>query len=196
MTQPANTETGTTRQPHFGFTRHHGFAVHARTVDHLQPRPDDSFYARFNKRAALLMMKTVFTMTAFWVFTVLCLLVLPSVLYAMGIHHLGAAGFRLPTWFVGFGFELLATWFLSTFLELVLIPALGVGQNLQNAAADARAAKQFEDVEELRANVTIALDRLDVHTAGGLADILAAIQRTSPSPPAGGGSHEAQQGGT
>jgi hypothetical protein len=156
------------RRPHFGFTRHHGFAVHARTTDHLQPHPDDGWYAGLNKRAALFMMKTVFTMTSFWVFTVLCLLVLPSVLYAMGIRHLGVAGFQFPTWFVGFGFELLATWFLSTFLELVLIPALGVGQNLQNAAADARAAKQFEDTE-------VIVDRLDVKTEGGIKAVLDAV---------------------
>jgi hypothetical protein len=169
MTTPAHL------RPHFGFTRHHGFAVHAKVTDHLRPHPDDGWYARLNKRAALLMMKTIFTMTTFWIFTFLCLLVLPSVLYAMGIHSLGIAGFKFPSWFVGFGFELLATWFLSTLLELVLIPALGVGQNLQNAAADARAAKQFEDVEAVRADLTTALDRLDEKTEGGIRAVLDAV---------------------
>jgi hypothetical protein len=51
----------------------------------------------------------------------------------------------------------------------VLLPALMVGQNLQSATADARAAKTFEDTEKI-------LDRLDTHTAGGLRDVLAAIE--------------------
>jgi hypothetical protein len=46
-----------------------------------------------------------------------------------------------------------------------------VGQNLQNEAADARSAKQFEDTEDVRNDMKTALDRLDVATAGGLKDV-------------------------
>jgi hypothetical protein len=153
-------------RPHWGFTRHHGFAVHARTADHLQPAQGDSAYQRFNKRFALILVRNVGTMTCFWVFCLLSLTVLPSVLYAMGLVSLKHA---LPAFVLGFGFELLTTWLFSTGLQLVLLPGLMVGQNVQNQAADARAAKQFEDTE-------IIADRLDTHTAGGLAEVLTAVR--------------------
>ena len=56
----------------------------------------------------------------------------------------------------------------QSFIQLVLLPALMVGQNLQNIAADARSAKTFEDVERI-------IDLLDAHTQGGVKDILEAI---------------------
>ena len=51
-----------------------------------------------------------------------------------------------------------------------------VGQNLQNEAADARAAKTFEDVEEARECIKKALSLLDVHTEGGLKVVLDAVK--------------------
>jgi len=144
-------------KPAHGFTRH-GLAVHLRTYDHLRT---DSAYQRFNKKIALMLTKNVGTMTCFWIFIGLCLTVLPSVLHAMGVLRTWV----LPTFLLGFGFELLTTWIFSTLFQLVLLPALMVGQNLQNEAADSRAAKQFEDTETI-------LDRLDCDTAGGLKILL------------------------
>jgi len=48
------------------------------------------------------------------------------------------------------------------------MPAIMVGQNIQSAAADVRSAKQFEDTEDVKADMKTTLDRLDVETAGGL----------------------------
>jgi hypothetical protein len=59
-------------------------------------------------------------------------------------------------------------WAAQSFIQLVLLPALMVGQNLQNEAADARSAKTFEDVERI-------IDLLDAHTQGGLKDIMDAV---------------------
>ena len=72
----------------------------------------------------------------------------------------------------------LVAWVAQTFIQLVLLPALMVGQNLQNAAADARAAKTFEDVEDARNCIRQALSLLDVHTEGGLKVILDAIEKS------------------
>ncbi|MFZ0058590.1 MAG: hypothetical protein WAL35_00905, partial [Acidimicrobiales bacterium] len=47
---------------------------------------------------------------------------------------------------------------------------LMVGQNLQNEASDARSTKQFEDTEMIA-------DRLDIHTQGGITDLLEAIDK-------------------
>lgn len=153
----------TDHRPHWGFTHQHGFAVHAHTADHLKPQPGDSLYARFNKRVAIWLTKNVGSMTAFWLFTLASMTVAPSCLFAAGYIHWKA-------FITTFGFELLATLILSTWLELALMPAIMVGQNLQNAASDARAAKQFEDLEEVR-------DWLDLHTEGGLADVMAEVRK-------------------
>ena len=45
-------------------------------------------------------------------------------------------------------------------------------------------AKTFEDVEEARANIVKALDRLDCGTEGGLKTVLDEIKRTKPKAPA------------
>jgi uncharacterized membrane protein len=71
-----------------------------------------------------------------------------------------------------FGFELLMTWFISTTIQVILLPAIMVGQNIQSAASDARSAKQFEDTEDAKAGMDSALDRLDIETAGGLKAVL------------------------
>jgi hypothetical protein len=58
-----------------------------------------------------------------------------------------------------------------------------VGQNLQNEAADARAAKTFEDVEDARQSLVRVIDLLDCHTVGGLHDILQAVESLKAGPP-------------
>lgn len=126
------------KKPHFGHTKT-GLPVHHHSTDY---HPDGTAYQRFNKFCAVWITKNVGTMTAFWIFTVLSAFVAPSCLYAAGYIHWKA-------FITSFGFELLATLILSTWLELALMPAIMVGQNLQAAASDARAAKQFEDIEKI-----------------------------------------------
>lgn len=147
-------------EPHFGFTRH-GAPVHLHVHDH---HPGDSAYQRFNKRVALWLTGTVGNMTCFWVFCLLALCSLPAVLSGFSAF----AGV-FPSWMVRASDIALVAWIAQTFIQLVLLPALMVGQNLQNAASDARAAKQFEDTE-------LVVDRLDTATEGGLRTVLTAIE--------------------
>jgi branched-subunit amino acid permease len=63
---------------------------------------------------------------------------------------------------------IIVAWIAQTFLQLVLLSIIMVGQSVQSAASDARAAKEFADTETI-------LDRLDINTAGGINDILDAI---------------------
>ena len=158
--------------PTHGFTKL-GQAVHRRTVDHL---PADTPYARLNKKVALALTKYVGTMTCFWVFCVLSLLSLPAVLSAFHAFH-GV----FPAVLIKASIIALVAWVAQTFIQLVLLPALMVGQNLQNAAADARAAKTFEDVEDARNCIRQALTLLDIHTEGGLKVILDAIDSLKTS---------------
>jgi len=151
--------------PAHGFTRH-GQPVHRRTIDHL---PTRTGYQRFNKRLAMLITQNVGTMTCFWVFCVISLSSLLAVLYAA--HIIGTVGFLTAV-----GFILIVSWLSQNLIQLVLLPALMVGQNLQNEAADVRSAKTFEDVEEARNGLLRVLDLLDCHTQGGLKEILDAVE--------------------
>lgn len=151
--------------PTHGFTRL-GQAVHKRTVDHL---PTATGYQRLNKKLALLITNNIGTMTCFWLFCVISVSSVLAVLYAA--HIIGTVGFLTAN-----GFILCVSWISQNFIQLVLLPALMVGQNLQNEAADARAAKTFEDVEDARDCIRRALDLLDCHTEGGLKTVLDAVE--------------------
>jgi hypothetical protein len=149
----------THHHPTYGFTKH-GHPVHGKTTDHL---PTHNAYARFNKRVALLITTNVGTMSCFWLFCVIALMALPAALVEAHVISptIGLIGEA--------GFVIVVEWMAQSFIQLVLLPALMVGQNLQNAAADARSAKTFEDVERI-------MDQLDIHTQGGLHEIMAAVQ--------------------
>jgi hypothetical protein len=152
-------------EPRFGFTKH-GHAVYPKTFDHL---PSHTAYARFNKRLAVLITSNVGTMTCFWLFCVISLLGLPAALVEAHVIS--------PT--VGLigeaGFVIMVQWVAQSFLQLVLLPSLMVGQNLQNIAADARSAKTVEDVERI-------IDLLDCRTQGGLQLIMEAIDELKVKP--------------
>jgi hypothetical protein len=74
----------------------------------------------------------------------------------------------------------LVSWISQTFLQLVLLSVIMVGQNLLSAAGDARASKTFEDTQSLCADMTMALDRLDTDTDGGLRTVLDAVNSLRP----------------
>ena len=146
------------RHPHFGFTKS-GLPVHARVIDHHP--------GGLNKRIATGLTAQVGTMRMFWYFNVLSLLSLPATLVLVGVFAAPKSG---PLhFFLTFGWIYLITWICQNYIQLVLLPALMVGQNLQNEASDARAAKQFEDMEQVK-------EWLDLRTQGGLADVLAEVK--------------------
>lgn len=144
---------------HFGDTKT-GLPVHLHVLDY---HAAETAYGKANRRIASWITQHVGTMTCFWFFTVLALMSLPATLKEANIH-LNVLYSVIPAFFLTFGFIYLITWICQNYIQLVLLPALMVGQNLQNEASDARAAKQFEDTE-------VIVDRLDLHTQGGLADI-------------------------
>lgn len=149
--------------PKFGFTKS-GKAVHESVQDH---HPIETRYQRFNKAVAIWLTEKVGTMTCFWIFCCLSLCSLPSVLSAFGVFS-----HTFPAWMVKVSIIALVAWVAQTLIQLVLLPALMVGQNLQNVAADARSAKTFEDTE-------LALDRLDVNTEGGLKVLLDELRKSN-----------------
>ncbi len=68
------------------------------------------------------------------------------------------------------GGEGIIAWIAQTFLQLVLLSVIMVGQNVQSVASDVRSAHTYEDTVQI-------LDRLDIHTEGGLKDLADLIQR-------------------
>lgn len=140
-------------RPHFGFS--HGMPVHLRTQDHASA-PGLGWYKRVNAKIAIWVSAGVGSMTCAWLFALLAIAGLRS---AMSPGNIG-----------------LLFWFSSDFLQLTLLSVIMVGQNIAALAADARAAKTFEDAEATRADVLTALDRLDPETEGGLREVLDAIR--------------------
>ena len=59
------------------------------------------------------------------------------------------------------GGEGIIAWIAQTFLQLVLLSVIMVGQNVQSEASDLRSQHTYDDTVQI-------LDRLDVHTQGGL----------------------------
>jgi hypothetical protein len=62
------------------------------------------------------------------------------------------------------GGEGIIAWIAQTFLQLVLLSVIMVGQNVQSQASDLRSQHTYEDT-------VLILDRLDIHTEGGLKDL-------------------------
>ncbi len=85
----------------------------------------DSPIGRFNTRVAVLVTKTVGSMWCAYAFALLALISLPA---AINSHD--------PI--------IIVAWIAQTFLQLVLLPIIIVGQNVQAAASDARAESDHE----------------------------------------------------
>jgi uncharacterized membrane protein len=107
----------------------------------------DNLLGRFNTRLAVGITKVVGSMWCAYAFTLLALISLPS---AIKSHD--------PI--------IIVAWIAQTFLQLVLLPIIIVGQNVQAAASDARAESDHETllaIHTLTAEVhDIALKQTDI----------------------------------
>jgi hypothetical protein len=102
----------------------------------------------FNSKLAVIVTHAVGTMACAYVFTGLALAGLPTALAPGG--------------------QGIVSWTAQTFIQLVLLSIIMVGQMVQSATADARAVQTYQDTERI-------IDLLDDHTAGGLKSVLDAI---------------------
>ena len=103
----------------------------------------------FNAKLALVITRSVGTMACAYVFAAIALISLPAAVSSGQVI-------------------IIVAWIAQTFLQLVLLSIIMVGQTVQSVASDARAVKEFADTETI-------LDRLDVNTAGGIKEVLDAI---------------------
>ena len=114
------------------------YEAHPRIATRKQQRPPkvheqvktETALQRFNARLGLRVTIVVGTMWAAYVFTVLSVVSLPSAINS------GSS-------------IVIVAWIAQTFLQLVLLPIIIVGQNQQSAAADKRATQTYEDAEAI-----------------------------------------------
>jgi hypothetical protein len=97
-----------------------------------------------NAKIAVFLTNVVGSMWCAYAFTVLAIFGLPQALRPGG--------------------EGVVAWIAQTFLQLVLLSVIMVGQNVQAQAGDVRAEHTYDDVVQI-------LDRLDIHTQGGIKDL-------------------------
>ncbi|MDE3070106.1 MAG: hypothetical protein KGJ43_05200 [Acidobacteriota bacterium] len=120
----------------------------------------------FNAKFAVLITRGVGTMACAYLFCLIALTSLPAILIQAGVLTKG----DVPAFLTKPGLILVVAWIAQTFIQLVLLSIIMVGQSVQSAAADARSEKTFTDAERI-------LDALSLQTEGGLKAILDAIER-------------------
>ena len=155
-----------------------GHEVHAKTRDHLAKhirfspsaiRQGMKEVEGFNAKLAVLITSGVGTMACAYLFCVIALVSLPAVLVQAEIFPAST----FPSILVKPSTIALVAWIAQTFIQLVLLSIIMVGQRVQSAASDARAAKTFDDAERL-------LGLMDAHTDEGLGDLMKAIEPLLP----------------
>jgi hypothetical protein len=115
----------------------------------------------FNAKLAVFLTNLVGSMWCAYVFAAIAFIGLPAALRPGG--------------------EGIIAWIAQTFLQLVLLSVIMVGQNVQSEASDVRAQHTYDDILQI-------MDRLDVHTAGGIKDLadqldaITAVLRASGGP--------------
>ena len=105
------------------------YSDHPHVANRTEPKPTHGHPKAklgFNSRLGLFITKSVGTMWAAYLFFGLTLVSLPSVLSSGSVL-------------------VLVSWIAQTFLQLVLLPIIIVGQNIQAAASDARAKATYDD---------------------------------------------------
>jgi hypothetical protein len=100
---------------------------HPVRTDDFRKLKSDNVFVRFNSRFGLKITLVVGTMWCAYVFTFLALFALPSAI-------------KQGTYFI-------IVWLSSSFLQLVLLPIIIVGQNIQAAASDKRSEETYKDAE-------------------------------------------------
>jgi hypothetical protein len=108
--------------------------IDERRLDHQNP------IVRFNARAGLGITNVVGTMWAAYIFTVLSVLSLPYILSQFSVF-----AHTFPSVLLKASILALVAWIAQTFLQLVLLPIIIVGQNIQAKASDKRAEDTYND---------------------------------------------------
>jgi len=127
--------------------------------------PTGSPAARFNAWLAVKITDGVGTMWCAYIFAVIALIGLPQALHDTfndGVHPLS-----------------LVAWIAQTFLQLVLLSIIMVGQNIQSAAADKRAEATYNDADAVLHEALQIQKHLEAQDAA-IEHILTLVQPKDP----------------
>jgi hypothetical protein len=119
----------------------------------------------FNAKVAVVITHAVGSMAMAYIFCVIALTSLPAILIEAGVLTSG----DVPTFLTKPGLILVVAWIAQTFIQLVLLSIIMVGQDVQSIASDVRAEVTLRDAQAI-------LDAMNTETEGGLGTILAAIR--------------------
>ena len=128
----------------------------------------------FDAKLAVIITHGVGSMACAYVFSLIALTSLPAILIQANVLTKS----DVPGFFTKPGLILIVAWIAQTFIQLVLLSIIMVGQDVQSIAADARAEHTFTDTEKI-------LDALDIHTQGGLKEAVDQIVAAINSRPIG-----------
>jgi hypothetical protein len=129
----------------------------------------------FNAKLAVLITHAVGSMACAYLFCLIALTSLPAILIQAGV----LTNSDVPTFLTKPGLILIVAWIAQTFIQLVLLSIIMVGQDVQSIASDARSENTFKDTQAI-------LDALNTETKGGLRTLLEAIEAQGrPTAPSG-----------
>ncbi len=117
---------------------------HVRSTKEILKK-DEQGITKFNTKFALKITNGVGTMWTAYLFSLLALFSLPAVL--VGVFPKLATSF--PGWLLKTSLIALVAWIAQTFLQLVLLPIIMVGQNTIQAQNDAKAEVDHETLTYL-----------------------------------------------
>ena len=100
---------------------------------------------RFNSWLAVKITDGVGTMWCAYVFALIAFVSLPAILIQTGWVNKSA----FPHFLTSAGLILMVAWIAQTFLQLVLLSIIIVGQNIAAAASDKRAENTYKDAEAI-----------------------------------------------
>jgi hypothetical protein len=118
-------------------------------------------FARFNAKVGLVITLAVGTMICAYIFAIIALISLPS---AIKSHNL----------------TIIIAWISSNFLQLILLPIIIVGQNIQAAASDKRAEDTYKDAEAVLHEAVEIQKHLAIQDQA-ISEIVASLRGIKPS---------------
>lgn len=143
--------------------------------------PRNNAAARFNTWLAVKITTVVGSMWCAYVFTLLALVSLPAVFVEADF----VPSSTFPSWLIKASLIALVAWVAQTFLQLVLLPIIIVGQNVQALASDKRAEQTYLDAEAVLAEAQQIQQHLAIQDAalGALAVKFGVTLQAESSPP-------------
>ncbi len=113
-----------------------------------------------NAKIAVFVTNIVGSMWCAYLFCLIALTSLPAIITGTGWIPKDT----FPSWLVSVSLIAIVAWIAQTFIQLVLLSVIMVGQNVQSIASDARSEHTYEDTVKI-------IDALNIHTEGGIKDL-------------------------